>query len=584
LTDPPTVWQALGISPTREIGDIRRAYAARLKECHPEENPEGFQRLRAAYEAALSAARGATDATGPLRPTAVAEAVAQEQPQTSSSGAISSQPADEDQRHFEGAIGRLEQLLKTPEQRDPATLDAALNVVLDSPGAFHVGTWSALERRLARVLIETVPKSDAILETVVQRLGWARADVMTARAKEVVAVVTRVADLATVAKLRSGSDADALAFQLFSRPAPNSWLVRRLRALHLDRAVRHFFNETLKSRPTLTQWLDKTSVDTWLKIFGQPRVTARGLVAMPILSAVAVAGAYIAGVFEVLPRDWRDIAFLVALCVGPGLVLLKLYAFSWPVTLLLRRLKGKPPRWIRWSWLPAAVVSVLLVSSLPAGWPAAALSFVLSAGLLVWATVASYPVFVAEGLGFYQRLKLVLMENPLVLFWTCIVGWSVGVAACITTVGAFGASAIAGRSLGRMWKFDCPSHLRHWSLVALSLVPAAAVYVLWWNRESPLQVGFGTGLVTVAALVQRPVRLSLSQALMGRWLQTMVFVTFGFIFVVPYVVSTNLVNTQQGAVRLAATYVLIGVVANICLVVFSEATTSRLFRRASAQA
>lgn len=579
MTDQPTVWQALGISPTREIGDIRRAYAARLKECHPEENPEGFQRLRGAYEAALRAARGAADTAGSLRPSGVKEPVAEVQPSASMSGAISSQPPEEDVRHFEGAVGRLEQLLKTPGQSDPTTLEAALNAVLDSPGALHVGTWSVLDRRLARLLVETVPKSDPILDTVVQRLGWARADVVTARAKEVVAVVTRVADLATVAKLRSGTDADARAFQLFSQPPPKLWLVRRVKALYLDQAVRDFINKTLKARPTLAQWLDKTSVEIWLKIFWSPHVSGRGLAAMPIFSAVAIIGTYIAGALGVLP-DLGGTALLLALCVGPALVLLKLYAFSWPVTLVLRRLKEKkPPSWVRWGWLAGGALTVLLVSSLPASWPVVAMSLVLSAGLLVWATIAAHPVFVMEGLGFYQKLKLVLVESSLVLFWTGMVGWGIGVPACIVTAGAFGANAIAGRSMARNWQFDCSPRTRHWSLVALLLLTIAAFYALWRSSDSPLQVGFSTALVTAAALMQRPARLSLPQTLMGRWAQTMVFATFGFILAF----GVSVQNGNRLTLQIAGTYVLVGVVATVFFVVYSEATTSRLFRRASAQ-
>lgn len=580
MTDQTTVWQALGISPTREIGDIRRAYAARLKECHPEENPEGFQRLRAAYESALRAARGAADATGSLPPTAVKEATAQVQPSASPSGAISSQPSDEDLRHFEGAVGRLEQLLRTPGQPDPATLEAALNAVLDSPGAFHVGTWSVLDRRLARLLVEAVPKSDPILGAVVQRLEWAHTDVVTARAKEVVAVVTRVADLATVAKLRSGRDADARAFQLFSQPAPKSWLVRRVKAVYFDHAVRDFFNKTLRARPTLAQWLDKASVDIWLKIFWRPHVSERGLAAMPIFSALALIGTYIADALGVLPPDSRGTAFLLALCVGPGLVLLKLYAFSWPVTLVFMRLKEKkPPSWVRWGWLAAAVLSVLLVSSLPASWPVTAVSLVLSAGLLVWATVAAHPVFVMEGVGFYQKLKLALIENPAVLFWTGVVGWGIGLPACIVTAGAFGASAIAGRSMARTWKFDCAPRTRYGSLVALALLTIAAFYALWRGSDSPLQVGFNAALVTVAALMQRPARLSLPQTLMGRWAQTMVFPTFALILAF----GLSVQNGNRVTLQIAGTYVLLGVVATVCFVGYSEATTSRLFRRASAQ-
>ncbi len=46
-------WKVLGVEQTRDIAVIKRAYAARLKTCHPEDDPEGFQQLRAAYEFAL---------------------------------------------------------------------------------------------------------------------------------------------------------------------------------------------------------------------------------------------------------------------------------------------------------------------------------------------------------------------------------------------------------------------------------------------------------------------------------------------------------------------------------------------------
>jgi TonB family protein len=50
-------WHVLEIAPTRELRDIKRAYAAALKKTHPEDDPEGFQALRAAYERALGLAQ-----------------------------------------------------------------------------------------------------------------------------------------------------------------------------------------------------------------------------------------------------------------------------------------------------------------------------------------------------------------------------------------------------------------------------------------------------------------------------------------------------------------------------------------------
>lgn len=50
-------WSELGLSGPASPREIRHAYAERLKETHPEEDPEGFQRLHAAYEAARRAAK-----------------------------------------------------------------------------------------------------------------------------------------------------------------------------------------------------------------------------------------------------------------------------------------------------------------------------------------------------------------------------------------------------------------------------------------------------------------------------------------------------------------------------------------------
>lgn len=47
------IWDVLQIEETTDLGKIKRAYAARTKEIHPEENPQGFQVLYQAYREAL---------------------------------------------------------------------------------------------------------------------------------------------------------------------------------------------------------------------------------------------------------------------------------------------------------------------------------------------------------------------------------------------------------------------------------------------------------------------------------------------------------------------------------------------------
>ena len=46
-------WEILGIEPTSDKKTIKRAYAKLLKQYHPEENPEKFKQIQAAYQQCL---------------------------------------------------------------------------------------------------------------------------------------------------------------------------------------------------------------------------------------------------------------------------------------------------------------------------------------------------------------------------------------------------------------------------------------------------------------------------------------------------------------------------------------------------
>lgn len=54
-----SIWEILGIQPTNDEAVIRKAYLAKLPNHHPEDDPEGFRRLREAMEQATRDARAA---------------------------------------------------------------------------------------------------------------------------------------------------------------------------------------------------------------------------------------------------------------------------------------------------------------------------------------------------------------------------------------------------------------------------------------------------------------------------------------------------------------------------------------------
>jgi hypothetical protein len=53
-----TIWETLGIEPTTDESVIRRAYARELKQHRPDQDPQGYQQLREAFDAAKEYAKG----------------------------------------------------------------------------------------------------------------------------------------------------------------------------------------------------------------------------------------------------------------------------------------------------------------------------------------------------------------------------------------------------------------------------------------------------------------------------------------------------------------------------------------------
>lgn len=94
-------WEILGIEPTRDKQNIKRAYARLSRNCHPEDNPEEFRQIHEAYEHAMNMAEFIS-----LKDVYLS----QEEDKTSGITAVQDDPATE-----------LEQLIRKGLERNLAT-------------------------------------------------------------------------------------------------------------------------------------------------------------------------------------------------------------------------------------------------------------------------------------------------------------------------------------------------------------------------------------------------------------------------------------------------------------------------------
>jgi hypothetical protein len=51
------IWDILGVEETCDLSAIKKAYARKLKIHHPEDDPQGFQTLKEAYDSAVQYAK-----------------------------------------------------------------------------------------------------------------------------------------------------------------------------------------------------------------------------------------------------------------------------------------------------------------------------------------------------------------------------------------------------------------------------------------------------------------------------------------------------------------------------------------------
>jgi len=151
----PDPWRVLGIAPTSDVRLLKKAYAARLKQTNPEDDAEGFQRLREAYEMALASIRwqeAHRDEAGKPRPSPTPPSSPRPSAPEAGSPRYGLRALDAEWTQ-EGA-GMLaiqaERLVDDPEQR---TSEAAWRALLANESLWNVDMRQRFERSLIELLL-----------------------------------------------------------------------------------------------------------------------------------------------------------------------------------------------------------------------------------------------------------------------------------------------------------------------------------------------------------------------------------------------------------------------------------------------
>ncbi|HKY92620.1 MAG TPA: hypothetical protein VJM11_16345 [Nevskiaceae bacterium] len=168
-------WHVLGIAPTREARDIKRAYAAALKKTHPEDDPEGFQALRRAYEAALGLAQ---------RAAAISEAP---------------EPQPEVPREPEGDLAaEAEALTSTavPDFEAPAPEPESIGEVPKAdPGLVAAPPPHVAARSLCEELLLLTPQErPKAIAAIMRRPGWEQLDFQSALHEQLLWIIEQQFD------------------------------------------------------------------------------------------------------------------------------------------------------------------------------------------------------------------------------------------------------------------------------------------------------------------------------------------------------------------------------------------------------
>jgi hypothetical protein len=403
---PPSPWQILKIPATNDESEIRKAYAQRLRETRPEDDPAGFARLRAAYEQALRLARSVrqtpsiaavspavsrmAEVPGPaISGSAPAEDATPPPPNEESAGQPSL-PATPAMRTEASEGAKAEGSPKEDLRRQmlhlarlassaavqPSELSAALDECLQSPALANLQVQLQFEAALADLLGRTQPRTQCLLEPAIEHFNWRlrAASVGTDAPRNLVSYADNVRVLENARTTSSKAHA-----ALTRRPSPPK-LRAGIYLMRLDRTVKTLLGEFGNPLPA---GLDRSALEWWQKYFSVPRLRPELLW---LTIALAALGAVIGATQAPDGRKALSLAIgaVFGALIGAGVAAGVHWLIDWPRH-KLRTTRQVARVEVRLGWAPVAIALCFVAAIAPSNALTTALFVVPSAANVAWA-------------------------------------------------------------------------------------------------------------------------------------------------------------------------------------------------------
>lgn len=246
------VWDRLGIAPTEDVGEIRRAYAARLKAIDTETDPGAFIALRQARDEAMAHAAGEADRPFDFE-------LDEDWPEPAFEEVPKARPTGGLAAGAEGHMDRIDALLFAgAEPEDPGELERLTRAVLDGmPDHIESARW--LESWVAARIVHAMPRSDPMIDPAIAHFRWDRLPEIS-RDPDVDYILQRRDDRVFEIDLAANGREYALVLESLREP-PGA--LRGRKGRWLAPRVEYLLSYLQTYRPTVLRSLDQENVRLW---------------------------------------------------------------------------------------------------------------------------------------------------------------------------------------------------------------------------------------------------------------------------------------------------------------------------------